>query len=56
MFIIGFLAAWLLFGIFFYIRGDQGSWSIWENRWDTITIMLPAIPIILLIEFIQEKF
>lgn len=55
MFVIGFVAAWLLLGIFFYVRSDVGGWSIWENKWDTVLMMLPAIPIILLIEIIEEK-
>lgn len=55
MFVIGFVAAWILLGIFFYVRSDVGGWSIWENKWDTVLMMLPAIPIILLIEIIGEK-
>ncbi len=55
MFIIGFIAAWILLGIFFYVRSDVGGWSIWTHKWDTIMMMLPAIPFILLIEVIQEK-
>lgn len=55
MFIIGFVAAWFLLGTFFYMREGAGGWSIWENKWDTIVMMLPAIPIILLIEIVQEK-
>lgn len=55
MFVIGFVAAWLLLGIFFYVREGTGSWSIWENKWDTVLMMLPAIPVILLIEIIGEK-
>lgn len=55
MFIIGFVIAWLLLGIFFYLRESKGSWSIWAKRWDTILMILPAIPIILLIEVIKEK-
>lgn len=56
MFVIGFVAAWLLLGIFFYVRDSAGGWSIWGNRWDTVLMMLPAIPFILLIEIIQKKF
>lgn len=55
MFLIGFAVAWFLLGIFFYTRDGSGSWSIWETSWDTILMMLPAVPIILLIEIIQEK-
>ena len=55
MFVIGFVAAWLLLGIFFYVREGAGGWSIWENKWDTVLMMLPAIPVILLIEIIGEK-
>ena len=55
MFIIGFVAAWFLLGTFFYMRESAGGWSIWEHQWDTIVMMLPAIPIILLIEIVQEK-
>lgn len=55
MFIIGFVTAWLLLSIFFYAREGTGSWSIWAHSWDTIIMMLPAIPIILLVEIIQEK-
>lgn len=55
MFVIGFVAAWLLLGIFFYAREGAGSWSIWENKWDTVLMMLPAVPVILLIEIIGEK-
>lgn len=55
MFVIGFVAAWILLGIFFYMRDSAGSWSIWAHNWDTIVMMLPAIPIILLIEIIEEK-
>lgn len=55
MFVIGFVVAWLLLGIFFYVREGTGGWSIWENTWDTIVMMLPAIPVILLIEIVQEK-
>lgn len=55
MFIIGFVAAWFLLGIFFYVRDDAGGWSIWDSTWDTITMMLPAFPFILLIEIVQEK-
>lgn len=55
MFVIGFVAAWLLLGIFFYVRSDVGGWSIWENKWDTVLMMLPAIPVILLIEIVEAK-
>ena len=55
MFVIGFVTAWLLLGIFFYVRSDAGGWSIWEHKWDTVLMMLPAIPVILLIEIVQEK-
>lgn len=55
MFVIGFVAAWLLLGIFFYVRDSKGSWSIWETKWDAVLMMLPAIPVILLIEIIEEK-
>ena len=55
MFTIGFMIAWFLLGVFFYVRDGSGSWSIWETSWDTILIMLPAIPTMLLIEIIQEK-
>ena len=55
MFIIGFVAAWFLLGVFFYLREGSGGWSIWGNSWDTVLMMLPAIPVILLIEIIQEK-
>jgi len=54
MFIIGFVIAWILLGIFFYVRESKGGWSIWAKKWDTILIMLPAIPVILLIDFIGE--
>jgi len=54
MFIIGFVVAWILLGIFFYVRESKGGWSIWEKKWDTILMMLPAIPVILLIDFIGE--
>jgi len=53
MFIIGFVAAWLLLGAFFYFRGDHGAWSIWEWRWDSIVMILPSFPVLLLIEFIK---
>ena len=56
MFIIGFVVAWFVLGAFFYVRDSAGGWSIWNTAWDTILMMLPAIPIILLIEFLQEKF
>ena len=55
MFVIGFVVAWLLLGIFFYVREGAGSWSIWTHNWDTLVMMLPAIPVLLLIEVIQEK-
>lgn len=55
MFTIGFVVAWFLLGIFFYVRESKGGWSIWAHNWDTIIMMLPAIPIILLIEIIEEK-
>jgi len=55
MFTIGFVVAWFLLGIFFYMRESKGGWSIWAHNWDTIIMMLPAIPIILLIEIIEEK-
>jgi hypothetical protein len=55
MFVIGFVAAWLVLGIFFYVREGAGGWSIWEHQWDTVLMMLPAIPVILLIEIIEEK-
>lgn len=55
MFVIGFVTAWLLLGIFFYVRDGASGWSIWEPTWDTIVMMLPAFPIILLIEFIEAK-
>ena len=55
MFVIGFVAAWLLLGVFFYVREGAGGWSIWEHKWDTILMMLPAIPVILLIEIVEEK-
>ena len=54
MFIIGFVVAWFMLGMFFYVRDGAGGWSIWDTAWDTILMMLPAIPIILLIEFLQE--
>lgn len=55
MFIIGFVIAWLLLGIFFYMREGVGSWSIWEHKWDTVLMMLPAIPVILLVEIVKAK-
>ena len=55
MFIIGFVAAWLLLGIFFYMRDSGGGWSIWGYKWDVYVMILPAIPIILLIEIIEDK-
>lgn len=55
MFAIGFVAAWLLLGIFFYMRDSAGGWSIWGYKWDVYVMILPAIPIILLIEIIEEK-
>ena len=55
MFVIGFVAAWILLGIFFYVRSDVGGWSIFSTSWDTILMVLPAFPIILLIEIIGEK-
>lgn len=55
MLIIGFVIAWFLFGIFFYAREGAGGWSIWAHNWDTIVMMFPAIPIILLIEIVGEK-
>jgi len=56
MFIIGFLVAWFLLGILFYARDGAGGWSIWmDSYWDIVLMMLPAIPAILLIKFIQEK-
>ena len=42
MFIIGFVVAWFLLGIFFYTRDGSGGWSIWETSWDTILMMLPG--------------
>ena len=55
MFVIGFVAAWILLGIFFYVRSDVGGWSIFSTSWDTVLMVLPAFPIILLIEFIEAK-
>lgn len=55
IFIIGFIVAWLLLSIFFYVREGAGGWSIWAHNWDTIIMMFPAIPVILLIEIIEEK-
>ena len=55
MFVIGFVAAWLLLGIFFYVRSDVGGWSIFSTSWDTILMVLPAFPIILLVEIVEEK-
>lgn len=55
MFVVGFVIAWFLLGVFFYVREGSGGWSIWENKWDTILMMLPAVPVILLIEIIGEK-
>ena len=55
MFIIGFIAAWILLGIFFYVRSDVGGWSIFSTSWDTILMVLPAFPIILLVEFVEVK-
>lgn len=54
MFIIGFVVAWILLGIFFYIREGKGGWSIWDKKWDTILMVLPAFPIIVIIESIEE--
>lgn len=55
MFVIGFIAAWLLLGIFFYMRDGAGGLTIWGYKWDVYVMMLPAIPFILLIEIIEEK-
>ena len=55
MFVIGFFVAWFLLGFFFYERDSEGSWCILEHGWDTILMMCPAIPFILLIEIIEEK-
>ena len=55
MFVIGFVVAWILLGIFFYVRSDVGGWSIFSTSWDTILIVLPAFPIILLVEFVEVK-
>ena len=55
MFVIGFVTAWILLGILFYVRRNVGSWSIFSTSWDTILMVLPASPIVLLIEFIEVK-
>lgn len=55
MFSIGFVVAWFLLGVFFYTREGSGGWSIWKNSWDTILMIFPAIPIILVVEIIQKE-
>lgn len=55
MFAIGFICAWFALGLFFYLREGAGGWSIWGHKWDTVLMMLPAIPAILLGEIVQEK-
>ncbi len=55
MLFIGFVIAWFLLGLFFYLRDSQGGWSIWGYKWDVYVMILPAIPMILLIETIQDK-
>lgn len=55
MFVIGFVAAWILLGIFFYVRSDVGGWSIFSTSWDTVLMVLPAFPLILLVEFVEVK-
>ena len=55
MFIFGFLTAWTMLGLFFYLRDSKGGWSIWETKWDTIVMILPAIPVVFLMEIFQEK-
>lgn len=55
MFIIGFIVAWFALGLFFYFRDNKGGWSIWNTGWDTVAMMLPAIPVVLLVEIIEEK-
>lgn len=55
MFVIGFVVAWFLLGIFFYMRDGAGGWTIWGYKWDVYVMMLPAIPAILLIEIVQDK-
>ena len=55
MFILGFILSWFILGLFVYSRDNKGYISIWGTGWDVIIIILPAIPIIYLYEFIQEK-
>ena len=55
MFIIVFVVAWFVLVLFFYFRDSKGGWSIWNTGWDTIVMMLPAVPVVLLVEIIEEK-
>ena len=55
MFILGFVVAWFVLGLFFYLRDSKGGWSIWGTKWDTIVMILPAVPVVFLVEVLQEK-
>lgn len=55
MFIFGFIVAWFVLGLFFYLRDSKGGWSICGTKWDTIVMILPAVPVVLLVEVLQEK-
>ena len=54
-FIIGFLCAWLLLGVFVYVREDKGGITLWNNAWDCWVLLGPAVPFILLVEIITER-
>ena len=56
MFVLGFIVAWFVLGLFFYLRDSKGGWSIWDTKWDSILMMLPAVPMVFFVEFLQDKF
>ena len=54
-FICGMLFIWFLLGAFIYLRDNKGGISIFSLSWDVILVILPTVPVLLLVEYIQNK-
>lgn len=52
-FIIGFVVAWVLFGIVLFMADNKGDIVLWDD-FTTYFLLLPIIPFILLIMYIDK--
>lgn len=55
MFGLGFVCAWFVFAALVYFIDGMNGGIILFDRWAVYALLLPFIPFVILIEWIQEK-